>query len=54
MILDSVKQGHLMTAAATERARTLAAAGFIDMTGTWKLTPLGEQRYQYPWRGPLV
>ncbi len=54
MILDSIKQGHGLTEPAKERAFELAAAGFIDMSGTWKLTELWEQRYQYPWRGPLV
>jgi hypothetical protein len=54
MILDSVKQGHMMTAPATERALVLAEHGYIDVSGTWKLTELGEQRYQYPWHGPLV
>lgn len=43
MILESVAKGHGMTPQATERAYRLADLGFIDMAGTWKLTPKGRR-----------
>jgi hypothetical protein len=42
MVLDSVKQHHGMTPQAEARAHELEERGFIDMTGTWKLTRKGQ------------
>ena len=41
MVLESVRDGKMMTPAAETRARQLAAQGAIDTSGTWKLTPAG-------------
>jgi hypothetical protein len=42
MILESVEKGQGMTPQAKNRAFELAARGYIDITGTWKLTDKGQ------------
>lgn len=42
MILESVRDHHGMSPAARDRAFELGRDGYIDMRGTWKLTPKGE------------
>jgi hypothetical protein len=41
MILASVRDGHMLTPQAKERAFKLADAGLIDNSGVWKLTAAG-------------
>lgn len=38
MILEAVRDGHMMTRPATDRAFELIDLGYIDATGTWKLS----------------
>lgn len=44
MILQSVRDGDMMTPQATERARELSRLGLIDTSGTWTLTPAGKRK----------
>jgi hypothetical protein len=44
MILESVRDGRMMTPEAGSRAFELVKAGLIDARGTWKLTPKGEAK----------
>jgi hypothetical protein len=41
-IREAVKLGHFMTRPALDRAFELIDLGYIDATGTWKLTAKGE------------
>ena len=43
MILDSIERHHMMTPQAMDRAYTLVERGYIDASGTWKLTPRGRR-----------
>lgn len=42
-ILESVRDGQRLTPEANARAYELGTAGAIDLRGTWKLTPAGEE-----------
>ncbi len=44
MVLESVRDGHLLTSQALERAFDLIDQGFIDAKTTWKLTAKGKAR----------
>lgn len=44
MVLEAVAMHHMTTPQADERARELAAQGFIDTSGTWKLTAKGRKK----------
>jgi len=43
MILESIEKGHMMTPQAKDRAFELIDLGYIDATGTWKLTTKGQR-----------
>ena len=43
MILDAIDRGHAMPPEAERRAVKLAQLGFVDTTGTWRLTAKGRQ-----------
>ena len=43
MILDSIDKGNMLPPEAERRALKLAQLGFIDTTGTWRLTAKGRQ-----------
>lgn len=43
MILGSIRSHTALTAPARERAFELVDAGYIDATGTWKLTEAGHR-----------
>lgn len=45
-ILDSVERHHGMTPEAKDRAFELIDLGYIDATGTWKLTPKGRRAWK--------
>lgn len=45
-ILDSVERHHGMTTEAKDRAFELIDLGYIDATGTWKLTPKGRRAWE--------
>ena len=43
MILETVRDRGSMTPQAEDRAMVLAKEGYIDTSGTWKLTPKGDE-----------
>lgn len=43
MILETVRDGGMLTEQAMARARELAAQGLIDTSGTWRLTAAGKR-----------